>query len=61
LQQRDAAGDHEQRHQRHAVGRQARGRNHQQGADRHHAQAEHHRFLVADAFDQARRGIEAKK
>ncbi|EEF22934.1 conserved hypothetical protein, partial [Ricinus communis] len=55
LQQRDAAGDDEQRAQRHAIRRQPRRRDHQQGAGGHHAQPDDHRFLVADTLDQARR------
>ncbi len=52
LQQGDAAGDHEQRAEGDAVGDQARGRDHAQRAERHDAQADHQRALVADAFDQ---------
>jgi hypothetical protein len=55
LQQRDARRDDEKGGEHHAVRRQPGGGDHQQGAGRHDQQPDHHRTLVADAFDQLRR------
>ena len=52
LQQRDPAGDHEQRHQCHAVGGQPGGGHHHQCAHRHQAKPDHHRTLIPDPLDQ---------
>ena len=52
LQQRDAAGNHEQHQQRDAIGGYRRRQRHAQRARRHDEQPHHQRFLIADPLDQ---------